>query len=166
MQFKGRQKYNIIILQDLDKYKNNWKKWKRVKEKKKREKKKEESPFTRRGAALLFNLWAFSLYKLRFAELYLAARVGHHMNIHVCCARPRSRCNNLPAGWYVIECKAQQKYAWVHPLGFTMGATTLNLFTHLLIRSCTPLMLTQPCRRNNSYDIYLLNPFFPIIHYI
>lgn len=69
MQFKGRQKYNIIILQDLDKYKNNWKKWKRIKEKKKREKKKEESPFTRRGAALLFNLWAFSLYKLRFAEL-------------------------------------------------------------------------------------------------
>lgn len=56
MQFKGRQKYNIIILQDLDKYKNNWKKWKRIKEKKKREKKKEESPFTRRGAVLLFNL--------------------------------------------------------------------------------------------------------------
>lgn len=54
------------------------------------------------------------------------------IRITFCCARPRSRCNNLPAVGYVIECEARQKYAWVHPLGFTMGATTLNLFTHLL----------------------------------
>lgn len=46
-------------------------------------------------------------------------------------ARPRSRCNNLPAVGTRCRSNVQQKYAWVHTLGFTMGATTLNLSTHL-----------------------------------
>lgn len=137
------------------------------KRKKKKERRRKKKVHSREEVRLCYLIYEHSPYINYDSRNWPRSTCwSSYEYIHVCCARPRSRCNNLPAGWYVIECKAQQKYAWVHPLGFTMGATTLNLFTHLLIRSCTPLMLTQPCRRNNSYDIYLLNPFFPIIHYI
>lgn len=98
--------------------------------------KRRKSPFTRRGCFaevyyLIYEL--LPLYKLRFVEL-VAARDGggrHTSNVLLCKAKVTVQ---QSSGCWIRDRirEARQKYAWVHPLGFTMGATTLNLFTHLL----------------------------------